>query len=211
MRPSVSLYSNSRATYSLIQLFRLYSTKTSKSSNSGSLTRSSPRAELDTNVKPLGEKVKETTKTASYLGIILLGVGVTGTLFYAIFNELFSSMSPNNVFSAAVKRCLSETRLEDKLGAPISAYGEETRRGRRQHPAYMGFLDNQGKKHLRMKFYLQGAFHKGTCSLEMVENDSGYYEYKYLIVDVNDLAQTRLVLEDSSQKHITTPTSEFLL
>lgn len=127
------------------------------------------KSEVDTNVKPLGEKVKETTKTVSYLGIILLGVGVTGTLFYAVFNELFSSKSPNNVYSKAAKRCLEETRIQDKLGVPITTYGEETRRGRRQHVSHVSYLGKDGRKHLRMKFHLKGTVHTGTAHLDMVE------------------------------------------
>lgn len=138
----------------------------SNKQNSLSTTR---RTDLDTNVKPLGEKVKETTKTATYLGIILLGVGVTGSLFYAIFNELFSSKSPNNVYNKASKRCIADTRVEDKLGLPIKAYGEESRRGRRQHVSHLGFIGRDGRKHLRMRFYLQGSFNKGTVHLEMIE------------------------------------------
>lgn len=137
-------------------------------SNKTSAVTTSTRTELDTNVKPIGEKVKETTRTVSYLGIILVGVGVTGTLFYAVFNELFSSKSPNNVYAKAVKKCLADSRVEDKLGAPITAYGEETRRGRRQHVHHVVY-EKDGRKHLRMKFYLQGTFNKGTVQLEMAE------------------------------------------
>lgn len=129
----------------------------------------SVKSEVDTNVKPLGEKVKETTKTASYLGIILLGVGVTGTLFYAVFNELFSSKSPNNVYSKAAKECIANTKIQDKLGLPITSYGEETRRGRRQHVSHVIYMDKQGRKHIRMKFHLKGSFHTGTAHLDMVE------------------------------------------
>lgn len=147
-------------------------------STKGAITKS-VRGELDPNVKPLGEKVKENAKTASYLGIIVLGVGVTGTLFYAVFKELFSSRSPNNIYTAAVKKCLADYRIEDKLGAPITAYGEETRRGRRQHPNYVGFIGRDGKKHIRMKFYLQGQFYKGTAQLEMIEVSLFSYINKY--------------------------------
>lgn len=143
--------------------------KTGKENVDNSLTRTQKRKEIDTNVKPIGEKVRETTKTASYLGIILLGIGVTGSLIYAVFNELFSSKSPNNIYNKAVKRCLADTRVEDKLGLPIMAYGEETRRGRRQHVSHLGFIGKDGRKHLRMRFYLQGSFQKGTVHLEMIE------------------------------------------
>lgn len=143
--------------------------KRNKASKESSLTTKSEKVELDTNVKPLGEKVKETTKTVSYLGIIALGVAVTGTLFYAVFNELFSSNSPNNIYSKAVKKCIADPRVEDKLGLPISAYGEETRRGRRQHVSHLAYIGKDGRKHLRMKFYLKGSFHSGTAQLDMVQ------------------------------------------
>lgn len=138
-----------------------------KNNKQNAITTSS-RSELDTNVKYLGEKVKETTKTASYLGVILLGVAVTGTLFYAIFQELFSSKSPNNIYTEAYKKCIADPRVEDKLGLPITAYGEESRRGRRQHVSHVVY-EKEGRKHLRMKFYLKGNFFKGTVHLEMAE------------------------------------------
>lgn len=169
------------------------------SNQKNAVTKTSEKFEVDTNVKPLGEKVKETTKTASYIGVILLGVAVTGSLFYAVFNELFSSKSPNNVYTRAVKECLANTRVEDKLGYPIVAYGEETRRGRRQHPSHIVY-NKDGKQCIRMVFYLKGAFHKGTVQLEMIENDSGKYEYRYLFVDVDDLARTTIILEDNRNK-----------
>lgn len=77
--------------------------------------------------------VKETTKTATYGGIMLIGLGVTGALFYAIFSELFSNKSPNGVYSKALDRCIKDDRVLGSLGEPIKGYGEETRRGRRRH------------------------------------------------------------------------------
>lgn len=139
-----------------------------KSTQSPSAVSSKVKSEVDANVKPLGEKVKETTKTLSYLGVIALGVAVTGTLFYAVFNELFSSKSPNNVYNKAMKLCINDPRVEDKLGTPISAYGEETRRGRRQHVSHL-LYEKDGVKHLRMKFYLQGIRNKATVQLDMAE------------------------------------------
>ncbi|XP_056631133.1 mitochondrial import inner membrane translocase subunit Tim21 [Diorhabda sublineata] len=170
----------------------------------GSLTTSSSKAELDTNVKPLGEKVKETTKTVSYLGVIAFGLVVTGSLFYAVFNELFSSKSPNNIYSKAVKKCLADTRVEDKLGKPITAYGEQTRRGRRQHVSHVIYTGKDGRPHLRMKFHLKGSFHSGTVNLDMVENDAGDYEYRYMYLQVDDMLKNVIVLEDN--RHNSSPT-----
>ncbi len=63
----------------------------------------------------------------------MVGVVVTGSLLYAVVSELFSSKSPSSVYSAAAKKCLSDYRVVDKLGEPVTVHGDETRRGRRQH------------------------------------------------------------------------------
>ncbi|XP_050309890.1 mitochondrial import inner membrane translocase subunit Tim21 [Anthonomus grandis grandis] len=159
--------------------------------------RKESSTEVDTNVKPISEKVKETTKTTSYLAIIVLGVGICGGLFYAVFNELFSSNSPNNIYSKSVKKCIENDQISDKLGYPISAYGEETRRGRRQHVTHAYYVDRDGKKHIRMVFHLKGSAHSGTANLDMVQNDSGKYEYRYLFVQVDDMFKSVIVVEDN--------------
>lgn len=64
------------------------------------------RTDISSDVRPLGEKIKENTKTATYTAIILAGVGVTAVMFWAIFRELFSSSSPNNIYSNALERVI---------------------------------------------------------------------------------------------------------
>lgn len=70
------------------------------------VSKANPSSDVSTDVRPLGEKIKETTKTASYMGVILVGVGVTGIIFYYVFRELFSSKSPNSIYSAALEKCI---------------------------------------------------------------------------------------------------------
>ncbi|XP_055859386.1 mitochondrial import inner membrane translocase subunit Tim21 [Episyrphus balteatus] len=161
----------------------------------GSLAKSSDRTDVSTDVRPLGEKIKENTKTASYMGVILLGVGVTGALFYTVFKELFSSSSPNNIYSKALERVKEEPRVQDSLGAPIKGFGEESRRGRRQHVAHSKFERN-GVPHIRMQFYIQGIRNKATVHLEMKET-SGDYTYRYLFVQLDHYPHTTIILEDN--------------
>lgn len=78
----------------------------------GTLAKASRQTEVNTEVRPLGERLKENTKTASYMGVIVLGAGVTGLMFYTIFRELFSSKSPNGVYSAALDKCI---KVNEKL------------------------------------------------------------------------------------------------
>lgn len=133
---------------------------------SGAIATARERVDVSTDVKPIGERIKENTKTASYMGVIVLGVGVTGALFYTILKELWSSNSPNNIYSAALDRCVNDTRIQDQLGAPIKGFGEESRRGRRQRVAHTNFERN-GIPHMRMQFYIQGIRNKATVHLEM--------------------------------------------
>lgn len=135
--------------------------------NSSAVTKSSAssNADVSTDVRPLGERVKENTKTASYMGVILIGVTVTGVLIFAVFRELFSSDSSNSVYSAALTICVDDPRIQDALGAPIKGYGEETRRRRRQHVAHL-LVERHGEKFMQMQFYIQGIRNKATVQLE---------------------------------------------
>ena len=93
------------------------------------VAREQNQGEVSTHVL---ETVKENTKTASYSVVILAGVGITCGLFYVVFSELFSSKSPNSVYSKAVEKCCEDVRVKDALGEPIKGHGEETSRRRRR-------------------------------------------------------------------------------
>ncbi|XP_076762229.1 mitochondrial import inner membrane translocase subunit Tim21 [Xylocopa sonorina] len=142
------------------------------------------------------EVVKENTKSAGYLGVIIGGVGITAFMFYVIFDELFSSKSPNNVYSKALDHCIKHPKVIDTLGQPIKAYGEESRRGRRSHISHVTFVKD-GVRHMRMKFYIQGIRRRGTVNLEVQEDQSGNYTYRYLYVLVDDIVQTVIKIEDN--------------
>ncbi|CRK86557.1 CLUMA_CG000185, isoform A [Clunio marinus] len=146
--------------------------------------------------KPFGERVKETAKTTSYLGIILVGVGVTGIMLYAIFKELFSNNSPQAVYSDAFERCKADTRVQDSLGLPIKAYGEETRRRRRNHVAHQIYQKNN-RNYMRLSFHIQGIRNKATVHCEMRESDSGRYECRYLFVQLDSYPHTTIIVEDN--------------
>lgn len=76
-----------------------------------STSSGSDRTDVSTDVRPLGERIKENTKTASYFGVIVFGVGVTGIIAFVIFRELFSSSSPNNIYSDALKDCINVSMM----------------------------------------------------------------------------------------------------
>lgn len=165
-----------------------------ESGNSGSeldVARENPYANLT-----FGQKVKEAGKDVSYFGISLAALGMLGALFYYIGKELFSSESPNGVYSKALKRCANDSEVTVVLGHPIKGYGEETRRGRRRHVSHVEF-EQDGRKHMRMKFYIQGSDRKAEVNLEVVKDDSGVYNYRYLFVQLDQFPYKTLILEDN--------------
>jgi len=183
---------------------KLYSTSSEKPQDKALQEQQS---ELSENVRPMTFKtVKETTKTASYLGVILIGVGVTGFIFYNVFSELFSSKSPNNIYSKALELISSDARIQDALGQPISGYGEENRRGRRQHVSHLHY-EKDGERRLRMKFYISGSRKRATVHLEMKEDESGNFVYRYLFVELDDFGRHPIVLEDNRHSDTRIPAS----
>ncbi|XP_012243928.1 mitochondrial import inner membrane translocase subunit Tim21 [Bombus impatiens] len=143
--------------------------------------------------------VKENTKSIGYLGVIIGGIGITAFMFYMIFDELFSNKSPNSVYSKALDRCIKHPKVTDALGEPIKAYGEESRRGRRSHISHIIF-EKDGVRHMRMKFYIQGIRKRATVNLEVQEDESGNYMYRYLYVLVDDILQTIIKIEDNREQ-----------
>ncbi|XP_078688054.1 mitochondrial import inner membrane translocase subunit Tim21-like [Branchiostoma floridae x Branchiostoma belcheri] len=147
----------------------------------------------------VGQRVVKAGKDVTYLGIVIFGVGVMGLLFYAIGRELFSGGSINGIYTDAMKRCKENEEVKVALGTPIAGFGEETRRGRRRHPAYTEYTDEAGKKHLRMKFYLKGGSgRRATVHLEVTENDGGKYDsFRYLFVQLDAYPHRTMIIEDN--------------
>ncbi|XP_055385009.1 mitochondrial import inner membrane translocase subunit Tim21 isoform X2 [Condylostylus longicornis] len=149
-------------------IYYYFSRLNSHKSNTSLNSNHKPKNEVSDKIKPIKERIKENAKTASYIGVIVLGFGVTGIMFYTISKELFSSKSPNTVYNKALQRVISDNRVQDALGVPIKGYGEETKRQRRNHAAHKVFMRN-GIEHMRMQFYVQGSRQKATVHLEVKE------------------------------------------
>ena len=145
------------------------------------------------------EKAKENVKTAGYGSVIVAGLGVTGFILYTVFRELFSGQSPSVLFQAASDRCAADQRVQDLLGEPIKAFGEETRRGRRRHVAHLDYVDEKGRKGVRVKFYLQGSRKRATAQLDAREDErDGKMKTRFIIVTADhDVMHRSIVVEDN--------------
>ncbi|XP_004604296.1 mitochondrial import inner membrane translocase subunit Tim21 [Sorex araneus] len=148
---------------------------------------------------PTAQRVKEAGRDFTYLLVVLIGIGITGGLFYVIFKELFSSSSPNKIYGKALDRCRLHPEVVSVFGEPLKGYGEMTRHGRRQHVSFVEYVKN-GLKHMRVKFYIQGSEpgKQGTVHLEVRENpETGEYEFRYIFVDLDSYPGRTIVIEDN--------------
>ena len=80
-----------------------------------------------------------------------------------------------------MNQCQSFDKLVDLLGEPIKAFGEESRRGRRTRISQMPYQDTDGKKGMRIQFYLQGSRNRAVVEVDARENESGSMETRYII------------------------------
>lgn len=164
----------------------------------GSKQVSVHRSQGGETVLSTSQKVKEAGRDFTYLIVVLIGITITGGLFYTIFRELFSSSSPNKIYGKALEKCRSHPEVISVFGEPVKGYGEATRRGRRQHVSFIEYTKD-GLKHMRVKFYIQGSEpgKQGTVHLEVKENpESGEYEFRYIFVELEPYSRT-IVIEDN--------------
>ncbi|XP_023333362.1 mitochondrial import inner membrane translocase subunit Tim21 [Eurytemora carolleeae] len=143
------------------------------------------------------EKAKDNAKTASYGAVIVVGIGVTGVIAYTVLNELFSSNSPNALYEKASTQCMKHPKVQDMLGEPIKAYGEESRRGRRNRVSHIVYQDEQGRKGVRVQFYLQGRRNRGIAQLDAREDASGKMQTRFLLVTVENFLRNTIIVQDN--------------
>ncbi|KAM8822979.1 mitochondrial import inner membrane translocase subunit Tim21 [Spinachia spinachia] len=145
------------------------------------------------------QKVKEAGRDFTYLIVVIIGLSVTGGLLYVVFQELFSSSSPNKVYGKAFNKVRLDPEVIGAFGEPIKCYGETTRRGRRQQVSHREYLKD-GLKHMRLNFYIEGSEpgRKGTVHSESIENpETGKYEFRYIYVEVDAYPRRTIIVEDN--------------
>ena len=109
---------------------------------------------------------------------------------------MFSSGSANNLYDRAVQKCQEHDKVCDLLGEPIKAFGEESRRGRRNRVSQMAYTDNDGRKGIRVQFYLQGSRNRAVVQVDAREDEAGVMVTRYILVQVEDWLRNTVVVED---------------
>ncbi|NXF91859.1 TIM21 translocase, partial [Eubucco bourcierii] len=157
------------------------------------------RAQRGETLLSAARQVKEAGRDFTYFIVVLVGIGVTGGLFYVIFKELFSSSSPSKIYGHALEKCRSHPEVIAVFGESIKGYGEATRRGRRQLVSHVEYMKD-GLRHMRLRFYIEGSdtSKRGTVHVEVKENpEGGRLEVRYIFVDVDTYPRRTIVIEDN--------------
>lgn len=94
-----------------------------------------------------------------------------------------SGLSATYVFNDALKIVIQDPDVQRCLGPNIKGYGQEysgTREGRRNQIEHFIFEDEDGMKHCRIKFNVQGKRGKGVVYAEK-SKEMGTGEFYYLV------------------------------
>uniref|UniRef100_A0A095AMW5 Mitochondrial import inner membrane translocase subunit Tim21 n=1 Tax=Schistosoma haematobium TaxID=6185 RepID=A0A095AMW5_SCHHA len=66
--------------------------------------------------------------------------------------------------------------------------------------SYDSWHDDKGRLHMAMKFYIKGNLASGVVYLEVVENESKEFDYRYLIVETEGgFSKKQIILRSSSE------------
>ncbi|VDO57509.1 unnamed protein product [Schistosoma margrebowiei] len=67
-------------------------------------------------------------------------------------------------------------------------------------PSYDSWHDDKGRLHMAMKFYIKGNLASGVVHLEVVENESKEFDYRYLIVETEGgFSKKQIILRSFSE------------
>ncbi|KAK0701802.1 TIM21-domain-containing protein [Lasiosphaeria miniovina] len=147
------------------------------------------------------EKTARAAQQTFNLGMVVVGLVLTGSVSYFLYTEVFSPDSKVAYFNRAVDRIKQDRRCLELLGdsKKITAFGEETNnKWRRARPiASTSSKDARGNEHLRIQFHVQGPKAAGAVHMHLIKRAGGSeFEYEYFFLDVE--GQHRIYLENAS-------------
>ncbi|KAI5922603.1 import inner membrane translocase subunit tim-21 [Camillea tinctor] len=151
----------------------------------------------------IAEKASRVTQQSVNLGLVMLGIVLTGGVGYFLYQDVFSPESKTAYFNRAVDRIKKDPGCLALLGEgkKITAHGDETmNKWRRARPISSTLkTDAQGNEHLVMHFYVEGPLNNGSVYVHLIRS-AGHsdFEYKYFFVDVK--GHQRIYLENVDTK-----------
>ncbi|KAK5133819.1 hypothetical protein LTR08_007249 [Meristemomyces frigidus] len=141
-----------------------------------------------------GEKAARTTQQTLNLGLVLLGAGLTATVAYVLYLEVFSTDSKTAVFNRAADRVRKDPECLRLLCGEgmhtkreVEAHGEPSwsRWARNRTIASRHETDRAGVEHTHLHFYVKGAEAEGTVRVHVAKRpEEREWEYRMLALDV---------------------------
>ena len=142
----------------------------------------------------LGEKAARTTQQSFNLGLVLLGAGLTATVAYVLYLEVFSTDSKTAVFNRAADRVRKDPECLKMLCGEgmhtkreVEAYGEPSwsRWARNRTVASRHETDRMGVEHTHLHFYVKGSEAEGTVQVHVAKRpEDKDWHYRLLALDV---------------------------
>ncbi|CAG8620576.1 9604_t:CDS:2 [Paraglomus occultum] len=150
------------------------------------------------------EKVVGATKTTINLGVIALGIGLFGTVFYFLTHELFSPAGSTKVFGEALEKIRTHPQCQEALGTPIKGLGQpgHSRRHRNMRVHLNNVMKTDGTEHRVMKFYVEGPVRYGIAFLDQAKDENDNWKTEVLVVDLpaNGLHRPRRIFVEYDEK-----------
>ncbi|KAI9594915.1 hypothetical protein BDF19DRAFT_85869 [Syncephalis fuscata] len=102
-------------------------------------------------------------KTTWYLGLIVLGTAVFGTVTYALYRELLASDSTAQLYAQAWSCIESHDAVKDKLGEPLTQLKD-----RRRHRVAYTMTDQQNQNHYIVYIPVTGSIATGEAYIDAI-------------------------------------------
>ncbi|KAI9094666.1 TIM21-domain-containing protein [Phlyctochytrium arcticum] len=130
------------------------------------------------------ERVYEWFQNLGYGSIVIIGLGVIGTAFYSISQELADQSGAWKVYEAALERIMDNEEVQRWVGIPMVGVTDGGARGKGlSHHSTPDPIT--GKKILALRFFLKGSKSVGTVHVEMMEDPTSPNGWKYHLVLVD--------------------------
>lgn len=139
--------------------------------------------------------MKRGVENTFFYSIGAMSLAALAGLSYYLFDYFWAKDSPQRIYSNAIQLIRDDVRCLDLFGVQIAAYGETSGRGRRRHIANKRYVKN-GEERVRIVFHIKGAKKKGKATAE-VANIGGVWDYRFLLVETDELVRDSIILIDN--------------
>ncbi|PSN69286.1 TIM21-domain-containing protein [Corynespora cassiicola Philippines] len=146
------------------------------------------------------EKASRTVQQSFNLGIVLVGVVLTGAVGYFLFSDVLSPSSKTAYFNRATSAVRASPKCQQLLGegSQIAAFGESSwsRWARNRFISSTNETDQWGTEHMKFRFYVEGPLGQGVVHAHLTKRPS-QNEFEWFLLAVDVKGHQRVYLENA--------------